>query len=114
MTDRLKQAEAWLAAHPDDRFARYTLALEWMKHGRPAEAIGHFEQLLARFPHSAAGHLQHVRAWRQAGDRARALAACREGLALLAASAEPDAARGRRELQAELDDLHQEEADAET
>lgn len=47
-----------LAAKPDDAFARYALALELMRGGRPDEAWEHFRYLMEHHPDYSASYYQ--------------------------------------------------------
>jgi len=51
--------EEFLAAHPQDAFARYGLAMECANQDDSAAAIAHFEKLLAENPHYVAGYFQY-------------------------------------------------------
>lgn len=58
--------------------AQYRAGLEWMKAGRPAEAVRAMETLVARFPRSEFvkdANLQIPRIWEQSGDREQSAAA---------------------------------------
>jgi tetratricopeptide (TPR) repeat protein len=47
---RREMLETFVAAHPDDAFARYGLALECVGAGELEAALGHFERLVAANP----------------------------------------------------------------
>ena len=47
-----------LASKPDDTFARYALALELVRGGKPDEAWEHFRYLLDRHPDYSASYYQ--------------------------------------------------------
>jgi tetratricopeptide (TPR) repeat protein len=51
--------QEFLAAHPQDAFARYGLALECANQGDAAAAIENFETLLAENPNYVAGYFQY-------------------------------------------------------
>jgi cytochrome c-type biogenesis protein CcmH/NrfG len=51
--------EEFLAAHPQDSFARYGLAMECANQGDSAAAITNFETLLAENPNYVAGYFQY-------------------------------------------------------
>ena len=61
--DLIAYFEEFLARRPDDRFARYSLALELRKAGRDDDAAAAFAELLARHPRSGAGHFQLGLLW---------------------------------------------------
>lgn len=50
--------EEFLAAHPQDAFARYGLAMECAKQGDSDAAVDNFEKLLAENPNYVAGYFQ--------------------------------------------------------
>jgi tetratricopeptide (TPR) repeat protein len=49
----------FVAAHPNDAFARYGLAMECANQGDHAAAIEHFEKLLAGHPAYVTGYFQY-------------------------------------------------------
>ena len=51
--------EEFLAAHPQDAFARYGLAMECANQGDTAAAIENFEKLLTGNPNYVAGYFQY-------------------------------------------------------
>lgn len=51
--------EEFLAAHPQDAFARYGLAMECSNQGDSDAAIANFEKLLAENPNYVAGYFQY-------------------------------------------------------
>ena len=51
--------EEFVAAHPNDAFARYGLAVECASQGDAAAATGHFETLLAAHPDYVTGYFQY-------------------------------------------------------
>jgi tetratricopeptide (TPR) repeat protein len=55
---RRQVLEEFAAAHPNDAFARYGLALECAKGGDHEAAIAHLRQLLAEHPDYVAGYQQ--------------------------------------------------------
>jgi cytochrome c-type biogenesis protein CcmH/NrfG len=56
---RRTMLEEFLAAHPQDSFARYGLAMECANQGDSAAAIANFEKLLAENPNYVAGYFQY-------------------------------------------------------
>jgi tetratricopeptide (TPR) repeat protein len=50
MNDRIEVLKSILAQKPEDRFARYGLAMEYGKAGRHEEAVAEFERLIAEDP----------------------------------------------------------------
>lgn len=55
---RRQMLEEFAAAHPDDAFARYGLALECSNTGDHDAAIEHFRKLIADHPDYVAGYQQ--------------------------------------------------------
>lgn len=103
--DRIDPLRRWLEAKPADRFARYSLALELKKAGRPEEALAEFRDLLRRHPASGAGHYQHGLLLQELGRDDEARAAWAAGLEALATVDDAEAVRSRREIEAALDAL---------
>jgi tetratricopeptide (TPR) repeat protein len=105
MSDRVDQLRAWLGNHPDDRFARYSLALELKKAGDLAAGLAELHEVLRRHPTSGAGHYQHG-LWLLEADRPdEARAAWEAGLAALKDADSAEARRSVREIQGALADL---------
>lgn len=103
--DRTQTLRDWLANKPDDRFARYSLALELNKAGRTAEALDELRELLRRHPHSGAGHYQHGLVLFEAERADEARVAWLAGLDQLRGVDDPEARRSLGEIQRALDDL---------
>jgi tetratricopeptide (TPR) repeat protein len=53
---RRQVLEDFVAAHPDDAFARYGLAMECVRVGEQEAAVGHFRELLSAHPRYVAGY----------------------------------------------------------
>lgn len=103
--DRLSTLRAWLVDRPEDRFARYSLALELKKAGQVDEAFAELRELLRRHPGSGAGHYQ-LGKWLVEADRpAEARAVWEAGLTALFGLEDPEARRSIREIDAALADL---------
>jgi predicted Zn-dependent protease len=100
--DALTTFRDWLAKKPDDRFARYGLALELKKAGRPDEALAELRELLRRHPRSGAGHYQHGLLLLELDRVDDARAAWEAGLAALEGVSEPEAQRSAREIETAL------------
>ena len=103
--DRIHTLQDWLAGKPDDRFARYSLALELNKAGRTDDALTELRELLRRHPGSGAGHYQHGLLLLEAEREAEARAAWLEGLARLDGVDDPEARRSIGEIRRALADL---------
>jgi tetratricopeptide (TPR) repeat protein len=56
--ERLEFLKQRVESNPDDAFARYGLAMELAKSGRPEDALEHFDYLLAHHPDYAATYYQ--------------------------------------------------------
>ena len=56
---RRQMLEEFTAAHPQDAFVRYGLALEYAKSGDSDAAIEHFRRLLADHPDYVAGYFHY-------------------------------------------------------
>ncbi len=100
--DRIATFQALLERKPDDRFARYSLALELKKARRDDEALEAFRELLRRHPTSGAGHYQHGLLLQELGRDDEARVAWEEGLARLAGVDDPEARRSLREIEGAL------------
>lgn len=100
--DRIAHFEEHLSRRPDDRFARYSLALELKKAGRHDEAVRAFDELLRRHPQSGAGHYQLGLLWQERGDDDLARAVWEAGLAALSGAADAEARRSVREIEGAL------------
>jgi tetratricopeptide (TPR) repeat protein len=103
--NRLTPLRERLATHPDDRFARYSLALELKRAGDPEGALTELRELLRRHPGSGAGHYQHGLLLVELDRSEEARQAWEEGLAALRDLADPEARRSLGEIRRALDDL---------
>jgi tetratricopeptide (TPR) repeat protein len=56
---RRQVLEQFVAAHPQDAFGRYGLAVECAQAGDHGAAVEHFRQLLAAHPNYVAGYFQY-------------------------------------------------------
>jgi tetratricopeptide (TPR) repeat protein len=95
-TEILKQM---LAADPANTFARYGLAMEYVKAGDLAAAVAEFDALLGRSPDYSAAYFHGGQALEQLGRLEEARAYYRRGIAV---TRDPHALS---ELQAALDIL---------
>jgi tetratricopeptide (TPR) repeat protein len=103
--DRITHFREFLTRRPDDRFARYSLALELKKAGRFDEAADTFTALLALHPTSGAGHFQLGTLWQERGDDERARACWEAGLRALEGATDPENRRSIREIEGALASL---------
>lgn len=88
-----------LAADPANSFARYGLAMEYIKNGNLDIAVGEFQALLERDPNYSAGYFHGGQTLEKLGRLDEAREFYRRGLAV---TRDPHA---RGELQAALDIL---------
>ena len=102
---RVESLRAWLVDHPDDRFARYSLALELKKAGELDAGFAELHELLRRHPTSGAGHYQHGLWLLEAERPEEARAAWEAGLAALRDADSAEARRSEREIRGALADL---------
>lgn len=101
--DKVAFFRDYLDDKPDDRFARYSLALELKKAGDLAAAESELEELLRRHPTSGAGYLQ-LGQLREEDDRLEAAqVAYREGLAALEGVDDAEGRKARSELRQALE-----------
>ncbi len=103
--NRIETFTQYLQTHPNDRFARYSLALALWKDDRPAEAEAQLRALLSAHPDAGPGYFQLGRLLEALDRPEEALATWRAGLDATAAATDPDAARTRNELRREIDRL---------
>jgi len=99
---RIQFLEAALAANPDDRFARYALAMELSQSTASEGAWKHFEYLLKHHPDYAATYLQAGVYLARRGQSEEARAVLKEGLDVTRNQGE---AHAQHELQEALDEL---------
>jgi len=95
MSDRTETLKKILEQDPANDFARYGLAMEYAKAGRPAEAAAQFEALLERNPDYAA-------AYYQAGQVLERLGRFEEARQLYRRGIEVHTKQGNRHAAAEL------------
>ena len=103
--NRIAYFRGWLSGKPDDRFARYSLALELKRAGQHDEALAELRDLLRRHPTSGAGHYQHGLLLQELGRDDEARSAWEEGLRALDGVDDPEARRSLREIEGALDAL---------
>jgi tetratricopeptide (TPR) repeat protein len=101
-SNRLEILKSMLETRPEDKLARYGLAMEFKKLGAYGEAVREFRALLAAHPDYAAAYFHGGQSLEKAGllDEARAM--YEEGIA---ATTRTGDAHTRSELQAALDIL---------
>ena len=101
--DKVAFFRDYLAKKPEDRFARYSLALELKKAGAREEAEAELRRVVARFPESGAAHLQLGQLLEEDERFEEAQAALQAGLTVLRGSSDPEARKAVSELQLALD-----------
>jgi tetratricopeptide (TPR) repeat protein len=99
-TNRLEVLRSLVAQNPADSFARYGLAMELARAGKPEEAVEEFRQLLAANPDYAAGYFHGGQTLEKLGRVEEARALYERGIA---ATARTGDAHTQSELQAALD-----------
>jgi Tfp pilus assembly protein PilF len=100
--NRLEILRGMITANPNDSFARYGLAMEYVKNGDLEDAAREFKQLLEANPNYAAGYFHGGQVLEKLGkiDEARAL--YQKGIEVTTASGD---LHTRSELQAAMDIL---------
>ena len=91
--DAIERFEALLAQGRDNALLRYSLGNEYLKQGKPAEAVPHLRRAVAHDPRYSAAWKLLGRALAEAGAPEEALAAYREGIAVAEARGDVQAAR---------------------
>ena len=94
--------KAMVAQNPADAFARYGLAMEFVKTGAFKEAVAEFQALLEHNPNYAAAYFHGGQALEKAGDLEQARTFYEKGIEVTARTGDQHA---RSELQAALDML---------
>lgn len=97
--DRIAFFRDFLASKPEDRFARYSLALELKKADRLDEAEVELRRMLADHPTSGAGYLQLGEVLESLERLEDAQAAYLDGLSALRGSRDPEGRKAIAELQ---------------
>ena len=101
--DRLEILKGLLEKSPNDQFARYGLAMEFVKGGRFEEAVAEFRALVALNPDYVAGYYHGGQALEKLGRRPEARALYQQGIE--AAGRKGDA-HARSELEEALEALN--------
>ncbi|HTC88141.1 MAG TPA: tetratricopeptide repeat protein [Bryobacteraceae bacterium] len=101
-TNRMEVLKAMVAQNPADAFARYGLAMEFVKTGAFKDAVAEFHALLEHNPNYAAAYFHGGQALEKAGDLEQARAFYEKGIEVTARTGDQHA---RSELQAALDML---------
>jgi len=97
---RLEALKKELEKNPDDVFARYLVALEYVKLNQSAEAFNHFQVLLDKHPEYVATYYQYGAALEKAGRIDEAKEIFRLGIVVAGKTGD---AHTRAELQQALD-----------
>src|SRR5580693_7386505 len=100
--NRLDILRGMIAANPSDSFARYGLAMEYVKGGDLREAVDEFEQLLKANPSYPAAYFHGGQALEKLGKIEEARALYQKGIEVTTAMND---LHTRSELQAALDIL---------
>lgn len=100
--NRVDILRGMVAANPSDSFARYGLAMEYVKGGNLQEAVDEFEQLLQANPRYPAAYFHGGQALEKLGKIEEARALYEKGIEVTTAMND---LHTRSELQAALDIL---------
>jgi tetratricopeptide (TPR) repeat protein len=77
---RRQMLEEFVAAHPQDAFARYGLAVECANSGDSDTAAAHFESLITAHPDYVAGYFQYGQLLGRIGNSDKAKATLLNGI----------------------------------
>lgn len=102
MSSRIEQYQAFLEKDPDNSFARYVIAQEYMKEGDVERAIAAYEEVIARDADYVAAYHHGGKAIEQQGDTERAREMYLKGIE---AANRTGNAHARAELQEALAEL---------
>jgi Flp pilus assembly protein TadD len=100
--DRLEILKSMLEARPEDKLARYGLAMEYKNLGQYGAAVEEFRTLLSAHPDYAAAYFHGGQTLEKAGRLDDARAMYEQGIAVTTRTGD---AHTRSELQAALDIL---------
>jgi tetratricopeptide (TPR) repeat protein len=100
--NRLESLRGMVAANPADSFARYGLAMEYVKQGKLQDAAAEFEKLIDSNPNYAAAYFHGGQTLEKLGRIEEAKAVYGKGIEITTASGD---LHTRSELQAALDIL---------
>ena len=96
---RREMLEQFVAAKPEDAFARYGLALECVKQGDESAAVRHFQKLIAAHPGYVAGYFQYGQLLGRIGRPEEARKTLSDGIVIASQAGDMHA---RDEMQAAL------------
>lgn len=99
---RRETLEGFVAANPNDAFARYGLALECARLGEDQAAAEHFQKLLAAHPGYVAGYFQFGQLLARVGRLTEAKKMLSDGVVVAQKAGD---AHARDEMQAALQSL---------
>lgn len=100
MTNRLETLKSMLAQDPNNRFARYGLAMEYTQAGQLEEAVAEYRALLSADPNYSYAYFHGGQALERLGRVEEAREMYRRGIEAAARSGDQHA---RSELQGALD-----------
>jgi Flp pilus assembly protein TadD len=101
-TDRLEILKSMLQTRPEDKLARYGLAMEYKNQGQYGPAVEEFRTLLSAHPDYAAAYFHGGQTLEKAGRLDEARAMYEKGIEVTGRTGD---AHTRAELQAALDIL---------
>ncbi|HLO64249.1 MAG TPA: hypothetical protein VK165_14930 [Azonexus sp.] len=93
MNPRIESLEKMLGGPRDGALLRFSLGNEYLKAGAAAKAAASFEAAVNRDPAYSAAWKALGKAWAEAGDSIRALAAYEQGIAVAEARGDIQAAK---------------------
>jgi len=99
---RREMLEGFVAAHPNDPFGRYGLAMECAKSGDDATAEKHFSQLMTEHPGYVPNYFHYAQLLARIGKTEDSRRVFNAGIATAQKAGDSHA---RDEMQAALDDL---------
>jgi tetratricopeptide (TPR) repeat protein len=100
--NRIDILRGMVASNPSDTFARYGLAMEYVKAGQLEQAVDEFDHLLLAHPHYAAAYFHGGQSLEKLGRIDDARAMYRKGIEVTTETGDDHT---RSELQAALDIL---------
>jgi tetratricopeptide (TPR) repeat protein len=100
--NRIDILRGMVASNPADNFARYGLAMEYVKTGKLQDAVEEFKQLLIANPNYPAAYFHGGQTYEKLGDLDQARAMYQKGIEVTTAMGDQHT---RSELQAALDIL---------
>jgi tetratricopeptide (TPR) repeat protein len=101
-TDRLETLQKFVEMNPNDCFARYGVAQEYLKRDEPEKAVEQFDRIFEIDPAYQAAYYHAGKAYEKLDRKDDALATYRKGIEVASRSGDQHA---QSELQAALEEL---------